>query len=62
MFSEISAKAQENFSGARLVRAFAQETAEIENFEEANREYISRSLMLVRLMMHQPLHTQLVAQ
>ena len=50
MFSDISAKAQENFSGARLVRAFAQETAEIESFEQANREYIRRSLLLVRLM------------
>ncbi|HWB32701.1 MAG TPA: ABC transporter ATP-binding protein [Acidobacteriaceae bacterium] len=49
-FSEISAKAQENFSGARLIRAFAQEDAEIESFELANREYISRSLHLVRLM------------
>ena len=29
MFSEISAQAQENFSGARLVRAFAQEEAQI---------------------------------
>jgi ATP-binding cassette subfamily B protein len=50
MFSDISAKAQENFSGARLIRAFAQEEAEIASFEEANREYISRSLHLVRLM------------
>lgn len=50
MFSDISAKAQENFSGARLVRAFAQEDAEIASFEKANREYISRSLRLVRLM------------
>jgi ATP-binding cassette subfamily B protein len=50
MFSEISAKAQENFSGARLIRAFAQEQAEIDAFEEANREYIKRSLHLVRLM------------
>ena len=50
MFSDISAKAQENFSGARLVRAFAQEDAEIASFEQANREYISRSLHLVRLM------------
>jgi ATP-binding cassette subfamily B protein len=50
MFSDISAKAQENFSGARLIRAFAQEEAEIASFEEANREYIRRSLMLVRLM------------
>ena len=50
MFSEISARAQENFSGARIVRAFAQEEAEIKLFEGANQEYISRSLKLVRLM------------
>jgi ATP-binding cassette, subfamily B, multidrug efflux pump len=50
MFSDISAKAQENFSGARLIRAFAQEEAEIASFETANLEYIRRSLYLVRLM------------
>ena len=36
MFSDISANAQENFSGARLIRAFAQEEAEIASFETAN--------------------------
>ncbi len=50
MFSDISAKAQENFSGARLIRAFAQEEPEIASFETANREYIKRSLHLVRIM------------
>ncbi len=50
MFSEISNKAQENFSGARLIRAFAQEEAEVASFEVANQEYIGRSLHLVRLM------------
>jgi ATP-binding cassette subfamily B multidrug efflux pump len=50
MFSDISAKAQENFSGARLIRAFAQEDAEVASFETANLEYIGRSLHLVRLM------------
>src|ERR1700730_12105128 len=50
MFSDISARAQENFSGARLVRAYVQEEAEIESFESANQEYIGRSLKLVRLM------------
>jgi len=50
MFSDISAQAEENFSGARLIRAFAQEEAQIESFEEANREYIRRSLRLARLM------------
>ena len=49
-FSDISARAQENFSGARIVRAFAQEDAEIRLFERDNQEYIARSLLLVRLM------------
>jgi ATP-binding cassette subfamily B protein len=50
MFSEISARAQENFSGARVIRAYVQEEAEIAAFETSNQEYIRRSLKLVRLM------------
>jgi len=50
MFSDISARAQENFSGARVIRAYVQEQAEIAAFESANQEYIRRSLGLVRLM------------
>jgi ATP-binding cassette subfamily B protein len=50
MFSEISARAQENFSGARVIRAYVQEEAEIHAFEGANKQYIARSLHLVRLM------------
>ena len=50
MFSDISARAQENFSAARVIRAYVQEDAEIANFETANKEYIKRSLSLVRLM------------
>ena len=50
MFSDISARAQENFSGARVIRAYVQEQAEIAAFEAANQEYIRRSLGLVRLM------------
>src|SRR5450631_1603437 len=49
-FSDISSMTEENFSGARLIRAFAQEEAEIASFEKANQEYIGRSLHLVRLM------------
>jgi ATP-binding cassette subfamily B multidrug efflux pump len=49
-FSEISAQAQENFSGARLVRAFAQEEPQIASFETANRENVRRGLRLVQLM------------
>ncbi|MGA9503082.1 MAG: ABC transporter ATP-binding protein, partial [Terriglobales bacterium] len=50
MFSDISARAQENFSGARVIRAYVQEQSEIAAFESANQEYIRRSLGLVRLM------------
>ena len=50
MFSDISARAQENFSGARIIRAYVQEEAEIDLFERENEEYIGRSLKLVRLM------------
>ncbi len=50
MFSDISAQAEENFSGARLIRAFAQEDAQIAAFETSNQEYIRRSLLLARLM------------
>jgi ATP-binding cassette, subfamily B, multidrug efflux pump len=49
-FSNISARAQENFSGARLIRAYAQEEAEIALFETSNKEYVARSLPLARLM------------
>jgi ATP-binding cassette, subfamily B, multidrug efflux pump len=50
MFSDISARAHENFSGARVIRAYIQEQSEIAAFESANQEYIRRSLGLVRLM------------
>src|SRR2546426_4369204 len=61
MFSDISARAQENFSGARVIRAYVQEDAEIAAFEKSNQEYIARSLKLVRLMgmLWPPLETML---
>ena len=49
-FSEITSQAQENYSGARLVRAFAREDSQIGFFERLNRQYIARSLRLVQLM------------
>jgi len=49
-FSEISAQAQENYSGARLVRAFSREESQIGLFERLNLQYIARSLKLVQLM------------
>jgi ATP-binding cassette subfamily B protein len=49
-FSEISSQAQENFSGARLVRAFAREESQIGLFEKLNLDYIRRALRLVQIM------------
>jgi ATP-binding cassette subfamily B multidrug efflux pump len=47
-FSDITARAQENLTGVRVVRAYAQEDAEIERFQELNREYAKRNLQLVK--------------
>ena len=48
-FAQISARAQENFSGVRVVRAYAQENAEIAAFESLNLQYAERNLSLVRI-------------
>jgi ATP-binding cassette subfamily B multidrug efflux pump len=48
-FAQISARAQENFTGVRVVRAYAQEGAEITVFNRLNREYADRNLSLVRI-------------
>jgi ATP-binding cassette subfamily B multidrug efflux pump len=49
MFSDITARVQENLSGVRVIRAFVQEGPEISRFEEDNDEYIRRSIKLVRI-------------
>jgi len=49
-FSEISSQAQENYSGARLVRAFGREQSQMSLFEKLNRQYIHRAQGLVQLM------------
>ncbi|HEX8118438.1 MAG TPA: ABC transporter transmembrane domain-containing protein, partial [Pyrinomonadaceae bacterium] len=48
-FSNITARAQENFSGVRVVRAYAQEGPEVAAFNDLNREYARRNLQLVRI-------------
>jgi ATP-binding cassette, subfamily B, multidrug efflux pump len=49
MFSDITARVQENLSGVRVIRAFVQEDPEINRFEIDNDEYIRRSIQLVRI-------------
>ena len=48
-FAQITARAQENFTGVRVVRAYAQERAEIEAFNRLNWEYAQKNLGLVRI-------------
>jgi ATP-binding cassette subfamily B multidrug efflux pump len=48
-FGEVSARAQENFSGIRVVKAYAQETKEQEAFNLVNEEYVTRSIAFARL-------------
>jgi len=47
-FSDITARAQENLSGVRVVRAYAQEDSEVEQFRVLNHEYAERNLKLVK--------------
>ncbi len=44
----LTARVQENLAGVRVVRAYAQEEAEIRSFDEPNREYVSRNIRLIR--------------
>ncbi len=48
-FSDITARAQENLTGARVIRAFAQEEAEKKEFARLNRQYVDRNMNLVKL-------------
>src|SRR5690349_2165310 len=60
-FAQITARAQENFTGVRVVRAYAQEDAEMAAFNQLNREYAERNLGLVRIdALMRPLMTMLI--
>ncbi|MDX9990908.1 MAG: ABC transporter ATP-binding protein [Anaerolineales bacterium] len=47
MLGELSARLQENVSGAQVVRAFARENHEIERFDETNRGYFNARLKVI---------------
>jgi ATP-binding cassette subfamily B protein len=60
-FGQITARAQENFSGVRVVRAYAQEEAEMAAFNDLNRQYAERNLGLARVeALMRPLMTFLI--
>jgi len=47
-FSSLSARAQENLAGVRVVRAFAREQRELDDFRELNQGYLERNLQLIQ--------------
>ncbi len=48
-FSKISTKAQENISGIRIIKSYAQEKSEIEEFNRLNKEYIKKNMDYARV-------------
>ena len=49
MFSDISSRVQENLSGVRVIRAYAQEEPEIRKFELLNQDYVAQNIGLAKL-------------
>jgi ATP-binding cassette subfamily B protein len=43
----LSTRAQENLTGVRVIRAYAQEKPEVAKFDRANREYVNRNIQLI---------------
>ncbi len=48
-FSTISERSRESYSGARVIKSFAREDAEVRSFARLCREYLSRSLRFQRV-------------
>jgi ATP-binding cassette subfamily B protein len=48
-FSEITTKAQENFSGIRVIKSYVREEGEIKHFSRLSREYLKRNMDMVKI-------------
>jgi ATP-binding cassette, subfamily B, multidrug efflux pump len=48
MLATLSAKAQENLAGIRVVRAYGQEESEIRGFDSVNRKYVGQNMNMIR--------------
>ena len=47
-FSRLTARAQENYSGIRVIKSYVREANEIERWKELSREYLKKNMNLVR--------------
>ncbi|MGQ9918107.1 MAG: ABC transporter transmembrane domain-containing protein, partial [Bryobacteraceae bacterium] len=49
LYSDISSRVNESLSGIRVIRAYVQEEAEMQRFQQLNEHYIGENLRLARL-------------
>ncbi len=49
LYSEMTAKVQENLSGIRVIKAYCQEEAELERFRQLNEKYMERNIEQIKL-------------
>lgn len=49
LYSDISSRVQESLAGIRVIRAYVQEDAEMQRFQELNQRFIGENLRLARL-------------
>ncbi len=48
-FADLTTKAQENFSGIRVIKSYVREENEITSFKKLSREYLSRNMDMIKI-------------
>ncbi len=48
-FSELTTKAQENYSGMRVIKSYVREKSEVEQFATLSKEYLQRNMKLAKI-------------
>ena len=48
-FSELTTKAQENFSGIRVIKSYVREESEINQFKKLSNDYLKRNMSMVKV-------------
>lgn len=48
-FSQLTTRAQENFSGIRVIKSYVRETNEIKRWEELSKDYLNKNMNLIRI-------------
>jgi len=49
LYSDLTAKVQENLSGIRVIKAYCQEEAELERFRKINEKYVERNIEQIKI-------------